>query len=732
MSTFKNALKSLFSAENRMLFPLSFRRALLLALLIISLVGISSLTANAQFTNVAAALGVDLDGNKDGGVAWGDFNNDGCLDLLVNTNTDNVSHRSRLYQGSCGGAFTDVTFTHANGLSLNKCERSAVWADINNDGYLDFGRNTSRRFELYLNQGPTGTPAYSFGDATHNPNLVVTGIPGGINTEGFGWMDYNEDGWLDLMLENHNFGIDIYENPANGTAAFFHVTPNGGTKGLPTGGTTGDFMALTDYDNDGLVDIIARKENESDIWINNGAAANPQFTANPSFNVQARNNNKGGVACADFDNDGDFDFFWSDHYGNEIFQQTGVGTGNFVATGEPANSALGGAFPNNVNLDGVATADVNHDGKVDLFCTDVAGASYLFLNASTGPGNFTFIRNNLGINVNGNGEGVAFADFDNDGDLDLYVNVRSGPNQLWLNGLNNTNFLKVKAQRRPVSALRDDIGATVTLKDCNNNIVSGIRELNGTRGHGSQDHHVIHFGLPLGPAQIYVVEIGYTQVNGVRVVQQIALQPDLLPNQTLIATNTDPTDLNLCVPQSVDLLDFKGQVLTNGIELDWTTGGELNSDHFVIERSQDYENYSPIGEVTAAGFATTENTYSLLDPSPHPGVNHYRLIEVDRDGTSHRYADIELYWGKAPRLQLYPSLTTVGEEIMVAWPMAEAGEIRLDLIHLDGRVIRSERETVTAGAPGMKLSTAGLQAGMWMVRLHQGGKVGLGRFLIVR
>jgi len=179
---------------------------------------------------------------------------------------------------------------------------------------------------VYLNKGPDSIPAYSFGDSIQNPNLVITAIPGGMSVEGMGWLDYNNDGWLDLIFENGQYGIDIYENPANGTANFFHVTPNSASKGLPDTAASGDYMALTDYNNDGFVDILARKEDTFDLWTNNG---NDTFTVNTTFNEQA-GNNKGGVLFCDFDNDGDFDIFWTDADTNQIWEQTGLNSGNRI------------------------------------------------------------------------------------------------------------------------------------------------------------------------------------------------------------------------------------------------------------------------------------------------------------------------------------------------------------------------------------------------------------------
>ncbi len=127
--------------------------------------------AEAAFTQVS--VGLETQGSKDGGVAWGDFNNDGCLDALVNTdNAIAPDMYTRLYRSDCdpvNPSFTDVTVALAIGLEANKTERSALWGDLNNDGMLDIAVNGAARIEVYFNNGPGA--GFSFGIAGA-PNVV--------------------------------------------------------------------------------------------------------------------------------------------------------------------------------------------------------------------------------------------------------------------------------------------------------------------------------------------------------------------------------------------------------------------------------------------------------------------------------------------------------------------------------------------------------------------------------
>lgn len=495
--------------------------------------------AQADFTRVTGS-GLETPGDKDGGLCWADFNDDGFLDVLVNTMSDDAANRSRLLfsDGALPSpSFTDVTDTHAAGFTREVTERSAIAADLNNDGYNDIIRNRYPRLEIYLNQGPGGTPPFSFGDASQDPQFVITpAVIPGQNTEGVGIIDVNNDGWLDVVVDNHGNGFIVLENPTDGTANF-NIVLNSAVTGLPdSGNTAGDYAAVTDYDADGFVDLVGRKDVGLDLFRNNGDGT---FTGQTEHDFSAPNGNKGGVVFCDFDDDGDFDLFRTDggvdQIGsagvNQIFRND---AGVFVASGAPATAPAG-------NIDGAACADVDHDGDLDLFVTS-DGNDTLFRNDTNG-GPLAFTVDNLNITGAEDGEGAVFADYDQDGDLDLLINQDNG-NELWRNNTDDGNYLLVQVLADvgdcPGGRIyRTDLGAVVRLLDADGNPISGIREVNGGKGHGSQGAPDVHFGLPGGPDEEVIVWVNFQY--GTEPDAYIPVTPSALgAYQRIIIRSSDP------------------------------------------------------------------------------------------------------------------------------------------------------------------------------------------------
>ncbi len=449
------------------------------------------------FLDVAVVAGLNVAGNKDGGLLWADFNADGLLDAATNT----LDQGTLVFFQLPGGRFNPVTASHAPGLADGFDLRSILAADVNNDGWVDIVRNGVGEIDIYLNGGPDAGFRFGLDGGANwrdaNPDQVE------FNTEGMVLSDYNADGFLDVLVDAQNNGVFVLRNPGDGSAGFERFT--GANVGFPTGDSIdGDYMTAADLDQDADVDVVVRKTNAADIWL----LEDGRFGALDSVDFNAPNTNKGGVLLCDFDNDGDFDLFYSDggseqRFGGDSNRIYLYDEGTFRATDEPQ---IG-----NRNVDGVDCGDIDNDGDMDLFVT-TGRADQLFINETDGE--LRFVRHDRGTMSNGDGEGAVFGDYDRDGDLDLWVNTNGG-NQLFRNNLGGQNYLLVEPHiPLPSGRTRADHGATVWLEDEDGRRLTGVRTVSSGKGHGSQGPPSVHFGLPWGPWQPVRIRVRFVGSRG--------------------------------------------------------------------------------------------------------------------------------------------------------------------------------------------------------------------------
>ena len=189
---------------------------------------------DGTFTNVARQAGV-ADINDGGGVAFGDYDDDGDLDLCV---ANLFGAPNVLYRNNGDGTFTDVTAFAGVGDSGNG--HGVVFADYDNDLDMDI---------LLINQGEANVLYRNNGDGTFTDISREAGIVGPGPTRGVAVGDLDNDGDLDIYMANTNRANILYSN--NGDGTFSDITLNAGVG--DTGGGLG--VALGDYDNDNDLDI---------------------------------------------------------------------------------------------------------------------------------------------------------------------------------------------------------------------------------------------------------------------------------------------------------------------------------------------------------------------------------------------------------------------------------------------------------------------------------------------
>ena len=320
---------------------------------------------DGTFTNRASQAGLtDVTGGLN--IVQADFDNDGCVDILVLRGGWEYPRPKSLLRNNCNGTFSDVT--PGSGLDgAPTSTQTAVWADIDNDGKLDLIiGNENSATQLFLNKG--------------NGKFVEMGTEAGISQTGFtkaiAAADFDNDGWVDFYVSALNGEHHLYRN--NHDKTFTDVTEAAGVKGPWT-----TFGAMFfDYDNDGWPDLFVA-----------GYATSVEDVMR-GYLKQAQ----GGETLRLFKN---------------------LGRGKFKDV--TAEAGLNRVFmPMGLNF-----GDIDNDGFLDFYLGS-GNPSYaspipnvLFHNEN--GKRFTDITATSGTGVLPKGHGVAFADLDNDGDEDLFV-----------------------------------------------------------------------------------------------------------------------------------------------------------------------------------------------------------------------------------------------------------------------------------------------------------------------
>jgi len=251
---------------------------------------------------------------------------------------------------------------------------------------------------------------------------VTTGdiVNDGSYTEGVYWLDYNNDGYLDMFAANIvNQSNLLFLNNRNST--FTKITTGAIVTdvGFSYGGCFGDF------NNDGYSDMYVINGGGSSnrikfLYMNNG---NGTFSRITTGAVVTDLSGAWGTATADYDNDGKLDIFVSNfNQNNFLYKGNGDGTFTKITSGIIVND--GGSSV------GCAWCDYDNDGFADLFVANgnfgAGQANFLYKN--NGNGTFTKITTGSIVTDVANSVGGSWGDYDNDGDFDLFVTNYSGAN----------------------------------------------------------------------------------------------------------------------------------------------------------------------------------------------------------------------------------------------------------------------------------------------------------------
>lgn len=177
----------------------------------------------------------------------------------------------------------------------------------------------------------------------------------------------------------------------------------------------------------------------------------------------------------------------------------------------------------------------------------------------------------------------------------------------------------------------------------------------------------------------------------------------------------------------VVLGNFNIQKQNKANRLNWTTTQEINSSKFVIQQSRNGRDFVTLGEVAAAGNSSTNRTYSFTHNLPLSGYNYYRIKMVDRDNKS-KYSQVRSVQNLGiNQIQVTPNPVAGNMKVSINAEKSELATIMIT--DMSGKAISSKNYTVAAGDNDIPVTTAGLSAGSYIVRVQLNGDVQVSKFI---
>ena len=176
-----------------------------------------------------------------------------------------------------------------------------------------------------------------------------------------------------------------------------------------------------------------------------------------------------------------------------------------------------------------------------------------------------------------------------------------------------------------------------------------------------------------------------------------------------------------CTQLGVELLSIDAKTVDPGVQVEWTTSSEHESSHFLVERSSDGIAFSSLGHVLAMGQSVVPVDYRFLDRAPELGMNYYRLVQVDLDGTATNSRLVSVMHGAGPGSVLVVP-NPVRDRATVDITADTDGRLEVDLLDARGSTVKRMQFTLVAGPNRVPIPVEGIKAGAYTLRMRIDGK----------
>ncbi|MEZ4959119.1 MAG: T9SS type A sorting domain-containing protein [Saprospiraceae bacterium] len=566
---------------------------------------------------------------------------------------------------ACAGTFTANDGTVAFAASPGNCTvtGSPVFNNVTiSGGGVDFGTTSTLNGTLTINAGGfvnSGTPTYGTGSLLK----YNTGNYYGRRSEWDTKTPFN-------VQVSAGTQLDMGANGGTGTAR----TANGN---LTVDGSSGFYLDYSSNDMTAAVTILGDVLNNGTISLSDNGGGDLKlgghFTQNNSFNCKGRAVFFQGSANQVIAGTGNVLI-------NYLFLNNAAGLtlNRNVSVDNELNITTGNISLGSYNLDLAAAVAVNVSGGAGLGKMVLADGTGMLRRYFSGAATFNYIIGSGGGAAGYTPVNLQVTSLGGAGYIGANVTEAKHPNNT-----STTNYLE-----RYWTVTRDggvsSVGYNITCTYLSNDLVGTESSMKGGRWDGV-DWQLLNqaSGLSFSGSNL----------------------SDLSDFSGLDAT-----------PLPIELLDFRANSTGATVMLTWRTASERNNAYFDLERSTDGRTWAALGRVGGSGTTLQPQEYNFRDDQPLPGLNYYRLRQMDFDGAYAYSGIVVVNLGLATHAaRFYPN--PVVDELYLVLPIESEGTaFHARIYSLDGKRVP------TPTLAGSRLDVSGLQPGVYLLKLEQEGK----------
>lgn len=669
--------------------------------------------------------GTNFPGLTKGNLAWGDYDNDGNLDVFItgSAKTTSTANRSELWRNNGDNTFTKVETAVFQTMSNS----SASWIDYDNDGFLDIfltGSTASNRAgassRLYKNNGDGTFTEHTQPVVTTAADKRFPGIWNNATKPAAEWADFNNDGFIDVVLSGGTQAsttpiAKLYKNNGNGTFTEIatpvlsptEANPNN-TVALPT--PANSTIIWIDYDGDGYKDLVIEGKSGGSgsiikLYKNNG---NETFTevATPFFNVD-----DSGITWGDYNNDGYPDVVVAGKISGveytDLYKNNGDGTFTKLS-----NTGLTG-----VSQSSVVLIDFDADGLQDIVLGGYIGNSTSLMTVQyfKNNGDDTFEALPAPF-MNVKTLSIAYADINKDGKPDLLIgghNNTEGTTNLYLNItsgsaimpsqpqnlaaiLNNENKLQLSWVAPVTISGTAKYNVRLGTSSGANDLISGLNNQGFIFANNQQPSHIVN--ITIDPAKTYYYSVQAVDAAGNK--------SDWSPEYVFTA-ETLP----------VSLENFTVQKENDRVKISWSILSESNSNRFEIERAGVDGSFITIA-TEKSKVNNGRQEYYVYDYNPLNGINYYQLKQYDNDGSSVDYGvkNVNFEIRTEQTVKVYPNPVR-NNEINLALSGFSSSQMSVVISDISGRLLHQQQLNVNEGTEVKIFPSEYLQPGIYIMKV---------------